>query len=209
VQTLLLGMVAASALRVGGAITKDKEKERATEDGSAAAPATLSYTATGARRTAVDITPRSNLLMQQLLADKVNPELPVSSVMARSVLKARVSDPVSSVLPYFSTVTGIAVVADDAPDAVVGVFSRRDAAKAKESDPVSQWMTTPALTIEEGTKVVECAALMLKYEVHRLAVVNARGSLVGIVTRTDVFNALLSKYKGGEEECQIPAGSDE
>jgi CBS domain-containing protein len=70
-------------------------------------------------------------------------------------------------------------------------------------------MTTPALTIEEGTKVVECAALMLKYEVHRLAVVNARGSLVGIVTRTDVFNALLSKYKGGEEECQIPAGSDE
>ena len=68
VQTLLLGLVAASVLRVGGAITKDKEKERATEEGSSAvAPVTLSYTATGARRTSVDITPRSNLLMQQLL----------------------------------------------------------------------------------------------------------------------------------------------
>ena len=135
---------------------------------------------------------------------QINPDAPVSSVMTRSVLKARASDVVESVLSYFDTVTGIAVVSDDEPEAVVGVFSRRDAANALRKDPISVWMTTPALTIDADTRIVECAALMLKHEVHRLPVVNAAGSLVGIITRTDVFNALLSKYKAGDEECSVP-----
>lgn len=141
----------------------------------------------------------------------MNPDSAVSTVMARGVLKARASDPVESVLTYFDRVTGIAVVSDEAPEAVVGVFSRRDAAKAARKDPISSWMTTPALTIDADTRIVECAALMLKHEVHRLPVVDADGALVGIITRTDVFNALLSKYKGGAEECSVepsPNGAD-
>ncbi len=134
----------------------------------------------------------------------MNPDDSVSKVMTRAVLKARASDAVETVLSYFDSVTGICVVSDDLPEAVVGVFSRRDAAKAMKKDPISVWMTTPALTIDADTRIVECAALMLKHEVHRLPVVNAGGALVGIITRTDVFNALLSKYKAGDEECAVP-----
>jgi len=96
--------------------------------------------------------------------------------MKRNVLKARASDSVDTVLTYFDSVTGIVVVADDDPDAIIGVFSRRDAAKAQRKDTISVWMTSPALTIDADTRIVECAALMLKHEVHRLPVVNAAGA---------------------------------
>ena len=191
-QTLLLGLVAASALRITGALGR---KGREDADAPAA-----EYTKSGARRAAVNITPRpsaaAGVVLEQLFASKVNPDDAVTVVMKRDVLKARAGDPVESVMSYFDKVTGIAIVADDDPNAVVGVFSRRDAAKAQPKDAISVWMTTPALTIDADTRIVECAALMLKHEVHRLPVVNAAGALVGIITRSDVFDALLSKYKG-------------
>ncbi len=198
-STLLLGLVAASALRITGALGRKAE--------DADAPA-AEYTKSGARRAAVNITPRpsaaAGVVLEQLFASKVNPDDAVTVVMKRDVLKARAGDPVESVMSYFDKVTGIAIVADDDPNAVVGVFSRRDAAKAQPKDAISAWMTTPALTIDADTRIVECAALMLKHEVHRLPVVNAAGALVGIITRSDVFDALLSKYKAGSEECVVP-----
>jgi CBS domain-containing protein len=200
VQTLLLGLVAASALRVTGALGRKRVDANAPR---------AEYTKSGARRAAVNITPRptaaGGVLLEQLFAAKVNPDDPVSTVMTRGVLKARASDAVETVLTYFDKVTGIAVVSDDTPEAVVGVFSRRDAGNASKKDPISMWMTTPALTIDADTRIVECAALMLKHEVHRLPVVDDGGTLVGIITRTDVFNALLSKYKSeASEECVVP-----
>lgn len=172
-QTLLLGLVAASALRITGAVGRKPEDKDAP-------PA--AYTASGARRAgpAVNITPRptsaAGVMLEQLLADKVKPDDAVSTVMKRHVLKARASDSVDTVLTYFDSVTGIVVVADDDPDAIIGVFSRRDAAKAQRKDTISVWMTSPALTIDADTRIVECAALMLKHEVHRLPVVNAAGA---------------------------------
>jgi len=201
VQTLLLGLVAASALRVTSALGRDKREE------GTVAPGGTQLTVTGARVAAVNITPTrasSEALLQQLFAESVDPEAPVSSIMTARVLTAKASDSVESLVAQgvFDAVTGVVVVADDAPLTVVGIFSRRDAAKARSKDPVRTWMTSPALTIEGSTSILECAALMLKHEVHRLPV-SSSGQLAGIVTRTDVFNALLSKYKGAEE-CVPP-----
>ena len=198
-QTLVLGVVGASALRVGGALTRDSSNA---QDTKARPP--LSLTATGARR-ALNITPPADPLLREVLSSKVDPTQSVESVMATTVLKARASDTVASVLPMFTTVTGMPVVSDTDPDAVVGVFSKRDAVKAREADPVALWMTSPALTIETRTQILECAALMLKHQVHRLPVVDAQGRLKGIITRSDVFGALLSKYKGADDEaCSLP-----
>lgn len=64
-QTLLLGLVAASALRVTGALGRDKNAD------ADAPPA--EYTKSGARRAAVNITPRptaGGVLMEQLFAAK-------------------------------------------------------------------------------------------------------------------------------------------
>lgn len=203
-QTLALGLVAASALRVGGALKRDDDNIAA-EATSRGAPPPLTLTATGARRSLNISQPAGgDPLLKEVLSAKVDPTQPVSSVMARTVLTCRASDTVASVLPMFSNVTGLAVVSDTDPLAVVGVFSKRDACKARDADPVALWMTSPALTIAEQTQIMECAALMLKYQVHRLPVVDAGGRLAGIITRSDVFGALLSKYGYSGEECPLP-----
>ena len=44
-------------------------------------------------------------------------------------------------------------------------------------------------------------------QVHRLMVLDQAGSLAGIVTRTDVFTALLNSYKQDAETCADGYGS--
>ncbi len=66
VQTLLLGLVAASALRVTGALGRGQRAD------ANAPPA--EYTKSGARRAALNITPRPSaggVLLEQLFAAKV------------------------------------------------------------------------------------------------------------------------------------------
>jgi len=192
VQLLLIGGVAVAALRVLGAMQRPAEVTRFS-DGRL-------------QKTVVDITPRgssgsqSGALMDQLFAGGVDPRDPVSRLMATSVISAKSSTPVKDVLPLLEQVSGVAIVADDDSKAVVGVFSKRDAAKVvRPSDAVSLWMTTPALVVAETTPVMETAALMLKFEVHRLPVVSASGQLVGLISRSDIFSALLSKYRSSDE----------
>lgn len=43
--------------------------------------------------------------------------------------------------------------------------------------------------------VAEAAGLMLQHKVHRLPVVDERNVPIGIVTRTDVFEPLISKQQ--------------
>ena len=46
-------------------------------------------------------------------------------------------------------------------------------------------MSAPARTIKQTNSVGEAAAIMLKYKVNRLPVVNKNGEVIGIVSRTD------------------------
>ena len=52
-------------------------------------------------------------------------------------------------------------------------------------------MTQPAVTIEQDKLVTEAVNLMLKKQVKRLPVVDAAGSLVGILSRVDVFRSIM------------------
>lgn len=52
-------------------------------------------------------------------------------------------------------------------------------------------MTTPAIVIREHAHIAYAAVLMLKNRVHRLPVVDSNGALVGIVSRTDVFEPVV------------------
>ncbi|CAN6234269.1 unnamed protein product [Urochloa humidicola] len=55
---------------------------------------------------------------------------------------------------------------------------------------VDEVMSSPAITLTPEKTVLEAAALMLKEKVHRIPVVNGQQQVIGIVTRTDVFQAL-------------------
>jgi CBS domain-containing protein len=56
---------------------------------------------------------------------------------------------------------------------------------------VAAVMTRPIHTVAPECTVRECAALMMRHHVRRLPVVGERGEPVGIVSDSDVFDALL------------------
>lgn len=196
---LLIGLPCAAAMRVATTLKKEQSADKAPSD----------YSVSGGRRSAVDISPRrsSSAFLSTLFAPDVDPNSPVSTVMTRNVIRGRPSQSVASALASLATCTGLVVVADSNDAEVVGVFSKHDGARAEASDTIGQHMTSPALTIVETTTVMDVAALMLKHEVHRLPVVDARGALTGIVTRSDIFQALLNKYRMEENALAEAAQS--
>ncbi|MCS7116251.1 MAG: CBS domain-containing protein [Nitrososphaerota archaeon] len=81
----------------------------------------------------------------------------------------------------------------------IGIITERDLVSrvlAEPFDPakvlVSDVMSTPIFTISSDQTLNEAAEIMLKYKVRRLPVVDG-GVLVGIVTATDLANALVNK----------------
>ncbi|MEN3000010.1 MAG: CBS domain-containing protein [Acidilobaceae archaeon] len=60
---------------------------------------------------------------------------------------------------------------------------------------VREAMPKEVVTIEESKTVKAAAYLMLKHKVGGLPVVDEKGSLVGIITRTDVLRAFAERYQ--------------
>lgn len=87
--------------------------------------------------------------------------------------------------------SGLVVVNDQAE--LVGVISRRDIDIALHHGfghaPVKGYMTTSVKTVQPHTPFAEIQALMMKWDIGRLPVVD-KEQLLGIVTRTDVLRHL-------------------
>jgi CBS domain-containing protein len=95
---------------------------------------------------------------------------------------------------------------------IIGIFTERDYTQkgelegrsAKET-PVREVMTEEMYTVTTDTSTDECMALMMKYHIRHLPVVE-NGILVGIVSMRDVVAAALeereSKIKGLENFIQ-------
>lgn len=54
---------------------------------------------------------------------------------------------------------------------------------------VRDWMSAPVITVREGTSLLGASDLMRRHNVRRLPVVDSRGALCGIVTRSDIDQA--------------------
>lgn len=73
-------------------------------------------------------------------------------------------------------------------DVVAKVVARgRDPARVHVSDVMSR----PLHTVGPDCSMRECAALMMRFHVRRLPVCDERGHPIGIVSDSDVFDALL------------------
>ena len=72
---------------------------------------------------------------------------------------------------------------------------------ARGRDPgrvhVSAAMTRPLHTVAPDCSLRECAALMMRHHVRRLPVMAERGEPLGIVSDSDVFDALLHFHTEG------------
>eukprot|EP00775_Hariotina_reticulata_P004882 gene4882-5127_t len=119
---------------------------------------------------------------------KAEPGARLSEVMSRDITAVTADIPVDRLDKIFqkANVTGMPVV--DLEKHLVGVVSKKDL--EKPGVVVQDVMSFPPVACKPGIKVKDAAALMLKYKVHRIPVVDNEAHVIGMVTRTDIFKAL-------------------
>jgi CBS domain-containing protein len=95
-------------------------------------------------------------------------------------------------------ITGLPVV--DATGALVGVLSQTDLVRAWANPQlqanwrglaVGEIMTQPALTIPSSAGLDEAARLMGERRVHRLVVIDAAATPIGIISTSDLVRSWL------------------
>ncbi|CAO2034235.1 unnamed protein product [Urochloa humidicola] len=125
-------------------------------------------------------------------AGEMGPGAKLVDVMSHPVQVATPGQRLAEVDALFAAhqFSGLPVVDDQSR--CVGVVSNKDMAKAPNGmeSTVDEVMSSPAITLTLDKTVLEAAALMLKEKVHRIPVVNEQQIVIGIITRTDVFQAL-------------------
>ncbi|CAM0954751.1 unnamed protein product [Alopecurus aequalis] len=133
---------------------------------------------------------RKYLESQIVSTDKMSPTAKLGEVMSRPVEVAMADQRLAEIDDLFATQSGLPVLDDEGR--CVGVVSKKDKARASNGldSTVGEVMSSPAITLTLEKTVLEAAALMLKHKVHRIPVVNEQLQVIGIVTRTDVFQAL-------------------
>uniref|UniRef100_A0ACD5UXE5 Uncharacterized protein n=1 Tax=Avena sativa TaxID=4498 RepID=A0ACD5UXE5_AVESA len=133
---------------------------------------------------------RKYLESQIVSTDKMSPTAKLGEVMSRPVEVAMADQKLAEIDALFATHSGLPVL--DGEGRCIGVVSKKDKARASNGldSTVGEVMSAPAITLTLEKTVLEAAALMLKHKVHRIPVVNEQLQVIGIVTRTDVFQAL-------------------
>lgn len=132
-------------------------------------------------------------------------QYPVNRLMTKAVLWVDVSSPVSEALRVFKgyPVHHMPVVREGT---LVGMLSSADIMKLDGFLPnnvtsiggyldqkftIEDLMSRPAISIESHRPVEDAARLMVVHAIHSLPVVNDQNHLLGIITTTDLMQALL------------------
>lgn len=94
----------------------------------------------------------------------------------------------------------------------VGVVTERDLVRkilASSVDPskvlISDVMSTPLVTIRSDSSALEAAEKMSEYLIRRLAVVDGKGELVGLITAGDIARLLAKKKAYGDSSLNAMA----
>jgi CBS domain-containing protein len=100
----------------------------------------------------------------------------------------------------------------DAERKVLGVITDRDivlrcvaAGDNPQDTLVEACMTAPALTLQEGSSLEDCARLMAAQQVRRIPIVDAAGVICGIVSQADVVGTDARSLKAQiAERVSVP-----
>ncbi|XP_010935695.1 uncharacterized protein [Elaeis guineensis] len=121
---------------------------------------------------------------------KLWPSSLLGEVMSTPLRVAMADQMLEEIDHHFELVSGLPVV--DSELRCVGMVSKNDRARASNGlkTKVGEVMSSPAITLSPRKTVKDAAALMLRMKIHRIPILNEEGQVIGMVTRSDVFQAL-------------------
>eukprot|EP00899_Mesostigma_viride_P016634 jgi/Mesvir1/24972/Mv16941-RA.1 len=111
----------------------------------------------------------------------------IAEVMTKDVRSTSPDVPLESLREVFDEISGMPVMEDGKP---VGIISHTDALKANMQGTVREHMSSPIVVTKPSSTVAEAAKMMLEKKVTRLPVVDKQGKIIGIVSRSDLFEVL-------------------
>jgi len=128
------------------------------------------------------------------------PEHKVADVMSSKVATVELDATVRDCAKMMAKRGGSSAVIVQSGQAT-GIITERDLVSkvlADALDPskvlVQDIMSTPLITIGPGATLAAASALMVEYRVRRLVVLDATGSLAGIITTGDIARSLAKKH---------------
>jgi len=115
-----------------------------------------------------------------------------SAVMTRDVVvvSPTVSVPVAARLMQRLHVRHLPVVEERK---LVGILSDRDLVEHAANATCAQVMTPAPITCSQDASVGRVASLMLEYKIDSIPVVSVSGTLIGLVTSTDLLGLLVDR----------------
>lgn len=121
---------------------------------------------------------------------QLRPSSLLGEVMSTQIRVAKADQMLEEIDHHFELVSGLPVV--DSELRCVGILSKSDRARASNGlkTKVGEVMSSPAITLSPLKTVKDAAALMLRMKIHRIPILNEDGQVIGMVTRSDVFQAL-------------------
>ena len=123
----------------------------------------------------------------------VDARLRVSEYMTREVATVNPSDTVQTVAKRIANTEGHSgfPVADQ--DRVIGFISARDLLLANDHTPVSSVMSRDLIVAHPEMRLTDAARVILRSGIRKLPVVDDEGSLVGIISNTDVIRSQIER----------------
>jgi CBS domain-containing protein len=146
-------------------------------------------------------------------------QVPISEIMKSSVIKLDVS---SSVLDVANVMieNGVGSIILTKNKEAVGIITERDIVEkvttkniTPEKVKAEEIMSSPIISAEPSTSVIDASGIMVKSNIRRLAVANG-GDIVGIITVRDiltispVLNTILENLIEMNEETSVPDGKE-
>lgn len=123
----------------------------------------------------------------------------VEQVMSSRVATIAAHLPLGAALAQMAG-PGISCVVVAAGKKPLGIITERDVVRlvAEEIDTamvaVSEVMSSPVISVPAGTTIHHAALLMKEERIRRVVVIDAVGSIAGIITQSDIVKGLEKKY---------------
>ena len=123
----------------------------------------------------------------------------VESFMTKNIVTLPPTASIREAVKHMAEKSISCVVIVDSENKPSGIVTERDIVKKvsyKNVDPdntlISSIMTSPVVSIPKDTNVLEAMMTMQKNKFRRVIVTDAAGVLIGLVTQTDLFKAVVT-----------------